>query len=134
MTALKKALADGTIDCIATHHLPHEQDSKMTEFEYAAFGMIGLETCYPALRTAVPEISEEKWVDLLSLNARKIFGLSRPSVAVGQPASLTIYDPEGSTEVTPQFFRSRSRNSAFLGKTLKGRVLGTCHKGQLTLR
>ncbi len=121
---LRKALVDGTIDCIATHHLPHETDSKVVEFESAAYGMIGLETCYAALKTAVPEISESKWVELLSLNARKIFGLDYRTIQKDFPASVTIYQPSEQIEVNETFFRSRSRNSPFIGRQLKGKVLG----------
>lgn len=122
--ALKKALVDGTIDCIATHHLPHEKDSKVTEFEYAAFGMIGLETCYPALKTAVPDIPETRWVELLSTSPRKIFGLPPATVDIGKPASLTLFEPNAITEVNDKFLRSRSRNTPFMDKQLKGKVKG----------
>lgn len=122
--ALRKAVSDGTIDCIATHHLPHETDSKVVEFENAAYGMIGLETCFAALRTAMPEIPEIKWVSLLSLNARKIFGLETRVIQKDFPATVTIYQPSELIEVNSSFFRSRSRNSAFIGKQLTGKVLG----------
>jgi len=121
---LRKAVIDGTVDCISTHHLPHETDSKVVEFESAAYGMIGLETCYAALKTAIPEIPESQWVELLSLNARRIFGLENRTIQKDLPASVTIYQPSEQIEVTESFFRSRSRNSAFIGKQLKGRVLG----------
>ena len=123
-TNLRKALMDGTIDCIATHHLPHETDSKVVEFESAAYGMIGLETCYAALKTAIPEITESKWVELLSLNARKIFGLDYRAIQKDFPASVTIYQPSEQIEVNETFFRSRSRNSPFIGKQLKGKCWG----------
>lgn len=131
--ALRKALADGTIDCIATHHLPHETDSKVVEFEAAAFGMIGLETCYPALKTALPEISESQWVNLLSINARAIFGLPAATLEINEPALVTIYQPELPTVVNSAFFGSRSRNSPFLGKTLQGSVKGVINGEKIFL-
>jgi dihydroorotase len=78
--ALRLAVANGTVDCIATHHLPRDWDSKTCEFEYAKNGMIGLETCYGVLKSALPQVSEDRWVELLSTNARKIFGLETPTV------------------------------------------------------
>ncbi len=122
--ALRKAVSDGTIDCIATHHLPHETDSKVVEFENAAYGMIGLETCFAALKTAMPDLPESKWASLLSLNARKIFGLEHRVIQKDFPATVTIYQPSELIEVNSSFFRSRSRNSAFIGKQLTGKVLG----------
>ncbi len=122
--ALRNAVSDGTIDCIATHHLPHETDSKVVEFENAAYGMIGLETCFAALKTAMPDLPESKWVSLLSLNARKIFGLETRVIQKDFPATVTIYQPSELIEVNSSFFRSRSRNSAFIGKQLTGKVLG----------
>ena len=122
--ALRNAVIDGTIDCISTHHLPHETDSKVVEFENAAYGMIGLETCFAALKTAMPDLPESKWVSLLSLNARKIFGLETRVIQKDFPATVTIYQPSELIEVNSSLFRSRSRNSAFIGKQLTGKVLG----------
>ncbi|MFT3823443.1 MAG: dihydroorotase [Chitinophagaceae bacterium] len=128
VSALHQAIMDGTIDCIATHHLPHEYDSKVLEFEYAKNGMTGLETAYAALKTAMPDVPESRWVELLSINPRKIFGLELPSVQKGAQASLTVFEPGGKTAVTESFFHSRSKNSPFIGKTLNGKVLGIIHK------
>lgn len=129
--ALRKAVENGTVDCIATHHLPHETDSKVVEFETAAFGMIGLETCYAAIKTSLPGISESRMVELMSLNARKIFGLEIPAIKKDAPAVVTIYQPSEQIVVKESFFRSRSRNSAFIGKELKGKVRGIVNREKI---
>ena len=69
IASLKNAVIDGTIDCIASHHLPHEYDSKVLEFEYAKYGMIGLETCYSVINSAFPQLNPEKLISLMSSNA-----------------------------------------------------------------
>ncbi|MDF2189189.1 dihydroorotase [Paraflavitalea sp. CAU 1676] len=124
VSALKKAILDGTIDCIASHHQPHEFDSKVLEFEYAKNGMSGLETTYAALRTAMPEVPESKWVELLSINPRKIFGLEPASLQKGAKASITLFEPDASATIDAKQFKSKSNNSAFNGKTLTGKVRG----------
>lgn len=124
VNALKKAVLDGTIDCIATHHMPHEYDSKVLEFEYAKYGMTGLETAYAVLRTAMPDVPESKWVELLSTNPRKIFGLDKVSLQKGAKACITLYEPAGTITVEEKRFLSKSKNSAFIGKTLTGTVRG----------
>ena len=87
--------------------------------------MTGLETCYRALHTAVPDITSERWVELLSLNPRKIFGLERPVIDTKAMALLTVFSPEGKTVFEAGSFYSRSANSAFIGKDLLGTVYGT---------
>ena len=131
--ALRQAVADGTVDCIASHHRPHEYDSKVLEFEYAQYGMTGLETTYSILKTAMPEVSESKWVELLSINPRKIFGLPQPTIQKDAAAHVTIFEPTGQITVTESFFHSKSKNSAFLGKTLNGKVMGVINGEKITL-
>jgi dihydroorotase len=122
--ALKEAIAMGTIDCIASHHFPHEPDSKVLEFEYARFGMISLETTYAALNTTLNDLGQESWVRLLSVNPRKLFGLEELKVDTGNKAILTLFNPSEKWIVTEKEIHSKSRNSPFIGKELTGKVTG----------
>jgi dihydroorotase len=131
--ALRQAVRSGVVDCMATHHLPHEKDSKVIEFEYAQSGMIGLETAFAVLRTSVAELTIEQIVTLMSINPRKIFGLPTATITEGQCACLTFFDPTAAWTVTPETLRSRSINSPFMGRTLQGKVLGIYNKNALTL-
>jgi dihydroorotase len=133
MMALRQAVQDGTVDCIATHHAPHEYDSKIVEFEYAKNGITGLETCYAVLKTTMPSVPEERWVELLSVNPAKIFGLSLQGIVINQSARLTLYQPSGTFTYIEKNIRSKSKNSPFIGKDLFGRVVGICNGEKLFL-
>lgn len=133
VNVLKEAILDGTVDCIASHHLPHEYDSKVLEFEYAKYGMTGIETSYAVLKTAMPEVPESKWVELLSTNPRAIFGLQSASIQKEARASLTLFEPGGTTIVEEKGFRSKSKNSAFIGKKLSGKVRGVINGDKTTI-
>jgi dihydroorotase len=122
--ALRQGISDGTIDCIATHHLPHEFDSKVLEFEYAKYGMIGLETAYAVVRTAMPSVSNERWIELMSINPRKLFGMEAATIKKGNKASLTLFDPEKKWRLEEKNILSKSKNSPFIGKELGGKALG----------
>ena len=122
---LLNAVVDGTIDCIATHHMPHDYDSKVLEFEYAKNGMTGLETCYPVLKTILPDLSEHRWIELLCINPRRIFGLQQPTVNKNEKACLTLFSPNGKTNIGAGAFYSRSGNTPFAGRELNGEVFGT---------
>jgi dihydroorotase len=122
--ALREAVLDGTVDCISSHHFPQEYDNKIIEFEYAQPGMTGLETAYAALHTILPALSVEKTVELLSGRARTIFGLEPAAIETGKPCSLTVFDPSGTTRLTKQTTRSKSKNTPFLDKSLVGKIIG----------
>jgi dihydroorotase len=130
---LRTAVLKGWVDIIASHHLPHEFDSKTIEFEYAKPGMSSLEIVYAALRTAVPELSPERTVDLLSLRPRQLFGLEQPCIVEGHEAKLTFFDPAGETRQDAATMRSRSKNSPFIGRVLRGQVIGILNRTSLYL-
>jgi dihydroorotase len=133
-TALKTAILNGLVDCITSHHQPHEYDSKVCEFEYAKAGMIGLETCYGAIGAVFGnDLSAEKWVELISINPRKLLGMSMPVIQEGEKANVTLFSPTATYTFDETMIRSKSNNSAFIGKELKGKVIGIINNNQLKL-
>ena len=133
MLALRSAVADGTVDCIATHHIPQDWDSKTCEFEYAKNGMTGLQTCYSVLKTALPQVPEERWVELLCTRPRAIFGIEVPVIAENNPANLTLFQPTGTFHFTREQTKSKSFNSPFTGNQFSGRVAGIVSGDRLVL-
>jgi dihydroorotase len=130
---LRNAVAEGLVDCISSHHLPHEFDSKVLEFEYAKYGMTGLETAYAVVQTVLPGLKAERIADLFSFHPRKLFEMDQPGISEGQTAVLTFFNPEGRTLPEEKATRSRSKNSPFFGIPLKGRVIGIVNGEKLSL-
>jgi dihydroorotase len=121
--ALLEALADGTIDCIATDHAPHALSEKEGEFDRAAFGIVGLETAVAVLldRLVRPGLLPlSTLIARLSRDPARLLNLPGGKLAAGAPADVTILDPDAETVVDPLRFRSRSRNTPFGGWTLRG--------------
>lgn len=133
MMALRDAVSDGTIDCIATHHIPQDWDNKTCEFEYAKNGMTGLQTCYSVLKMVLPEVSEDRWVELLSINPRTIFGLELPVIKENAKANLTLFQPGVVYEFTKDQVKSRSYNSPFIGKQFTGKAAGIINGDKMVL-
>ena len=129
--AIRAALLDGSIDCIATHHLPQDTDHKVVEFEYADYGMTGLETCFAAIHTCMPGLPVEKLVDLMSANPRRIFGLENLSITPDAAASLTLFLP--SEQWTVKTLQTKSANTPFIGRELTGKAIGIINKDKLFL-
>jgi dihydroorotase (multifunctional complex type) len=138
VTALRHALADGTIDCVATDHAPHPVEAKETEWAVAAMGMIGLETALPVVQEAMVETGLLDWAgvaDRMSVRPARIGRLSgqgRPLEA-GSPANITLYDPSPRRAVDPSAMTSKSRNTPFAGLELPGRVVATFLRGKPTV-
>ncbi len=129
--ALRAALLDGTIDCIASHHLPHDIDHKIIEFENAAYGTTALETAFAIVRSCMPQMKIEKLVEIFSFNPRKIFGLPLSEIRKGEAAVLSLFLPDEKWKVNELY--SRSRNSAFIGKELTGKPVGIINQDKLFL-
>lgn len=116
------ALANGVIDCIATHHRPQDVDAKNQEFAYAGWGMNCQETCWSMLLKAAPKIKAVQWAQLLSINPRKIFNLNRLSIDVGQPANLTIFNQNESWLFDSLGKQSKGINNPWLGNQITGKA------------
>jgi dihydroorotase len=122
-TALIGALADGTVDAIATDHAPHAKHEKAREFELAPFGTTGLETALPLVLTelvSTGKLSWERLVEVMSILPREILGIDPVSLQPGFMADLTVIDPDKHVSVTADWFESEADNSAFLGRELTG--------------
>ena len=132
--SLIKAVADGTIDCIATDHAPHSLDEKETTFDLACFGMIGLESAFGAANIVLVEESGLKIIDLISLftvNPRSIMGFDNDLLKVGQLAELVVFDHRHEWVFHKNHIYSKSENSPFIGKKLKGKIKFTISRNHV---
>lgn len=133
MMALREAVQNGLVDCIATHHLPQNWDSKTCEFEYAKNGMLGLQTAYSVVNTAVPGLTTNRIIDLFSLNARRIFNLPLVTIQEGAVAEFTLFAPAEEFILRREEIKSKSYNTPFIQVPLTGKVTGVVAKGNIIL-
>ena len=131
--ALLEALADGTIDCIATDHAPHSPVEKDVEFECAAPGMLGLETALPIILDFVRmgTLDAKRAIAALTSSPAKAFGLPGGALAVGAIADLCVIDPERPVTIDATGLHSKSKNTPFLGHKLAGRAVLTMVEGKV---
>ncbi|MFT5222073.1 MAG: dihydroorotase [Glaciecola sp.] len=137
--ALRAALADGTIDAVATDHAPHPPESKDQEWEHAPCGMLGLETAFSVIVTDLVNTGE---LDLLTAVARFTTGPASVrnvrghggAVSAGSPANLVVIDPSATWTVVGTALQSRARNTPFEGRELTSRPVHTLLRGRFTLR
>jgi dihydroorotase len=134
---LRAALADGTIDVVATDHAPHAVEEKDAEFDQAPPGTIGFETALAAVLTHLVEpglLSLPRAIEAMSTTPARLLGASDHGgpIEPGRVANLVLFDPAAEWVVEPPFV-SKSRNSAFIGSTLRGRVVHTLYRGELVV-
>lgn len=131
--ALKAGLADGTIDVIVSDHNPQDEEAKKLEFDMAAFGIIGLQTAF-AVANTFSNLSVEQLVDKLTNQPRKLLRQANPAIAVGEQANLTIFDPTQEWVLEEKDILSKSKNTPFVGKTLKGKALAVINNDRVNIR
>jgi dihydroorotase len=132
VAAVKAGLADGTIDVIATDHAPHGMDEKSGEFDYAPFGIVGLETALGLSLKLVADgvLSLSDLVRKLSVNPAAILNIGKGTLATGAEADITIIDPTIEWIVDASQFKSKSRNTPFNNWKLKGKSVQTLVHGR----
>ncbi len=128
--ALIKGVLDGTIDCIASHHQAQDTDAKQTEFAYAQYGMISLQTLWPMLLSSLSELDIESLAALLYYNSRNVAGIEVPKIEVGEKANLTLFDTHSEWPYHTETNLSKSANSPLLGHTLIGKSLAVINNLQ----
>ncbi len=121
--ALWEGLADGTIDVIVSDHNPQDEESKKLEFDMAEFGIIGLETVFASVNTYNKNLSIETIIEKLTDNPREILKLKSPKIEENTKANLTVFSPTQEWIYEEKNIISKSKNSPFIGKTLKGKVI-----------
>lgn len=132
--AIKRGLADGTIDAIATDHAPHAPYEKEQEFDRAPFGILGLETAFALTYTHLVRpglLSLQEAIAKMSTIPARLLGLPGGTLAVGAPADVSVLDLEATWTVDPAQFRSKSRNTPFAGWALQGRAVFTVVGGRV---
>lgn len=127
--ALIKGLKEGTIDIITSDHNPMDIEHKKMEFDLAKNGTIGLESAFGALMTVLPiELIVEKFT-----SGRNVFAIENQPIEENKQADLTLFSTEGNWRFEKSNILSKSKNSAFIGTEMKGKVYGICNKGKLNI-
>jgi dihydroorotase len=122
--ALRNGIENGVIDVIVSDHLPQDVESKELEFDHADFGMINLQTAFSCALEGLKEKNVYTLVKAFTTNPRHILGLAQPQLEEGSEANLTLFTLSSEATLTEKTNYSKSANSPFMGKALKGRVVG----------
>ncbi len=135
--ACLEGVRDGTIDCLVTDHAPHGRESKEHEFAYAPFGIIGLETALPLFMEALLQPGLIGWPQLvaaMSTRPAQLLGVTGGNLRVGQPADVVLIDPGLEWTIDVEQMHSKSRNTPFDGRRVRGRAVGTLVDGEWRYR
>ena len=134
--ALRQGLADGTIDAVVTDHAPHTSIEKALEYDYASFGILGLETAVPLGLSLVAKgaLELKRLVEAWTVGPASVLGIEAPSLAAGSRGDVTVVDPEMAWKVTPEVLKSKSSNTPVLNQEIKGRAVATVFRGRLVHR
>lgn len=131
--ALKKGLADGVIDVIISDHYPQDIESKDLEFDLAENGMIGLESCFGVLNTALNQkMTLDNIIETLTVNPRRILNLEPNTINEGLAANLTLFNPSAKYVFEKTNILSSNFNSGFIGRELLGKVVGVINHNQFS--
>ncbi|MBO8136557.1 MAG: dihydroorotase [Desulfotomaculum sp.] len=134
--AVKEGLADGTIDVIATDHAPHTVEEKNVEYQYAPFGLVGLETAVGLVFTELVEtgvLTVPQAIAKLTINPARVLAVPGGRLDVGERADITIIDPQAGEIINPDDFASKGRNTPFTGRRLKGLPVMTVVNGKIVM-
>ncbi len=137
VSAVRRALADGTLTVIASDHAPHSPSEKALPYADAPPGVIGLETTLAVVWTHLVQagdVSPDTLVRALTAGPAEVLGLPAPSLREGAPADITLFDPNRTWVVDPERFRSKARNCPFAGQELRGMVVATLVGGRVAMR
>ena len=123
-----KYLNDGTIDVIVSDHIPQDTECKELEFDQADFGMIGMETLFGIVNTHNNKIELSKIIEKITAAPRNVLGITLPQIMEGAKANLTVFDTEHEWILSKSDLRSKSVNTPFIGKKMKGRAVAVINK------
>jgi len=133
--ALLKGLMDGTIDCVASDHAPHARHEKETEFDYAAFGVTGLETLFNLVYTHYEkELGMLKLIEKITASPARIFEINGGELKEGKPADITIFNPKAKVKVDSSNSYSKSNNTPFDGAELNGKIEYVIKDGRIVFK
>ena len=127
--ALIKGVVDGIIDAIVSNHSPEDIESKNVEWDFASYGSIGLESCFGVMNTVLSgKMNLSQLIEKITVNPRKILGIEVPVIKTGEKANFTIFDPELEWTFGENNIKSLSKNTPYIGRKLKGKVIAVGNK------